>query len=95
MLHDQQLHGDRNQHITGLVNGDCDDADFDVQRETWDLGLRVGGGFDFPTTWGEAFIDGMYDFGLRDMNANPDMPGTIKGRGVCFSAGFRFPVANW
>jgi hypothetical protein len=69
----------------GMTSGDSIDVGADFER--FDIGIIVGAGMDIGQ-W--IVVDGRYNWGLLDVNRNPDVAASIKNRALTFMAGVRF-----
>lgn len=54
------------------VEVDCDDPDLGADTESTDVGVLFGGGLAFAAGPGDLFIEGRYNFGLVDVDADAD-----------------------
>ena len=68
-----------------MTSGDSIDVGADFER--FDVGIVVGAGMDIGQ-W--IVVDGRYNWGLLDVNRNPDVTASIKNRALTFMAGVRF-----
>jgi hypothetical protein len=69
----------------GFTIGDSIDVGVDYKR--FDIGLVAGVGMDIGQ-W--LVIDGRYNWGLIDVNRNPDVTVTVRNRVLSFMGGVRF-----
>lgn len=69
----------------GMTYGDSIDVGADYEH--FDIGIVIGAGMDIGK-W--IVVDGRYNWGLLDVNHNPDVTASVKNRALTFMGGVRF-----
>lgn len=73
------------------AEGDCDEPEFDVERETLDVGAVFGAELMFGLGGASLLVDGRYTAGLTTLDASDD-PDEIKNRAFLLMAGVAIPI---
>lgn len=81
--------------ISGDIDGasvdeDCDSEQFDLERETTDFGVVLGGEVQIDLGGAFVLLDGRYDLGVRNLEV--DTSTSTKSRTWSFMAGMGFHV---
>jgi len=73
------------------VEGDCDEPDFELERESLDVGAVFGAEVMFGLGGASLVVDGRYTVGLTTLDASDD-PDEIKNRAFLLMAGVAIPI---